>query len=105
MDVCYSSQEAKPNVPTTHGNQNDSVWSNIGNSNSVWMAMSIKVNGVWGDWSIVKIKGERGTDGTSIKIVGVYNDSVTPNLSIDNLLNVSNVDDSEIVWTKTPHTK
>ena len=105
MDVCYSSQEAKPNAPTTHGNQNDSVWSNIGNSNSVWMAMSIKVNGVWGDWSIVKIKGERGTDGTSIKIVGVYNDSVTPNLSIDNLLNVSNVDDSEIVWTKTPHTK
>lgn len=105
MDVCYSSQEAKPNAPTTHGNQNDSVWSNIGDSNSVWMAMSIKVNGVWGDWSIVKIKGERGTDGTSIKIVGVYNDSVTPNLSIDNLLNVSNVDDSEIVWTKTPHTK
>lgn len=105
MDVCYSSQEAKPNAPTTHGNQNDSVWSNIGNSNSVWMAMSIKVNGVWGDWSIVKIKGERGTDGTSIKIVGVYNDLVTPNLSIDNLLNVSNVDDSEIVWTKTPHTK
>lgn len=105
MDVCYSSQEAKPNAPTTHGNQNDSVWSNIGNSNSVWMAMSIKVNGVWGDWSIVKIKGERGTDGTSIKIVGVYNDSGTPNLSIDNLLNVSNVDDSEIVWTKTPHTK
>ena len=105
MDVCYSSQEAKPNAPTTHGNQNDSVWSNIGDSNSVWMAMSIKVNGVWGDWSIVKIKGERGTDGTSIKIVGVYNDSVIPNLSIDNLLNVSNVDDSEIVWTKTPHTK
>ncbi|WP_295723424.1 hypothetical protein [uncultured Leptotrichia sp.] len=105
MDVCYSSQEAKPNEPTTHGIQNDSVWSNNGDSNSIWMAMSIKVNGIWGNWSIVKIKGERGNDGTSIKIVGVYNDSVTPNLSVDNLLNVSNVDNSEIVWTKTPHTK
>lgn len=38
------------------------------------MATSTMSNGVWGDWKISKIKGERGTDGTSLKVLGTLDD-------------------------------
>ena len=77
MDVCYHPSVSKPNAPTTHGSQGTDVntWHDEGNENDRWLAISIKNNGEWGAWSIVKIQGERGEDGTSIKIVGSYNNS------------------------------
>lgn len=45
---------------------------NAGNSRVIWMATSICNNGTWSDWDIVKIKGEKGDSGTSIKIKGSY---------------------------------
>lgn len=38
----------------------------------IWMAISRSVNGIWSNWEISKIKGERGNDGTSITIKGSY---------------------------------
>lgn len=38
--------------------------------NAIWMATATMHNNIWSDWSIVKIKGETGADGTPIHIVG-----------------------------------
>lgn len=47
-------------------------WSNTATENTAWMATSTCKNGKWSAWSIVKIKGERGDDGTSVKVLGRY---------------------------------
>ena len=39
----------------------------------IWMAISRKTAGQWSNWEVSRIKGERGNDGTSIKISGHYN--------------------------------
>lgn len=42
---------------------------------AVYMIMSTCYNGVWSDWTIIRIKGEkgdRGDDGTSVKIEGFF---------------------------------
>ena len=77
VDVCYHPSVSKPSAPTTHGSQGTNVntWHDEGNENDRWLAMSIKNDGTWGPWSIIKIQGERGEDGTSIKIVGSYDNS------------------------------
>ena len=49
-------------------------------SNAIWMATALFHNGVWDDWSVVKIKGEKGNpgekgaDGTSVTILGSLGD-------------------------------
>ena len=74
FDVEFSSVE-NPNAPTGHPNTN-TQWSNIADTNTIWMSTSKNNNGVWGDWQVSKIKGEKGEkgeDGTSIKIKGTKN--------------------------------
>lgn len=43
--------------------------------NPVWMITSVKENGVWSNWNVIKIKGEKGDVGTGIKILG-YKESI-----------------------------
>lgn len=71
FDVEFSSYE-NPSNPSGHPNTN-AQWTNTSSSNTIWMATSTKENGVWSDWQVSKIKGERGEDGTSIKIKGSLN--------------------------------
>lgn len=68
FDVEFSSEET-PTAPSGHPNTN-TAWSNESDENTIWMATSKKSNGVWSDWQVSRIKGENGTDGTSIKIIG-----------------------------------
>lgn len=60
IDVCFSSCDS-PKAPLKHGNQDDECWHNEGTEDDKWMAISLMENGVWGDWSILKIKGEDGS--------------------------------------------
>ena len=68
FDVEYSSLE-NPSAPVGHPNTN-AQWSSEASEDTIWMAQSRLVNGAWTDWQVSKIKGERGEDGTSIKIKG-----------------------------------
>ena len=61
FDVEFSSV-ATPNPPSGHPNTN-TQWSNTSDSTTIWMATSECHNGVWSDWQVVKIKGEKGDDG------------------------------------------
>lgn len=66
-DVEFSSVENNPGNPTDNPNNwkdpNDITdWSNI-----IWRAEREKRNGVYvGDWIVLRIKGEKGEDGTSV---------------------------------------
>lgn len=68
FDVEFSSVD-NPSAPSGHPNTN-SQWTNTASAATIWMATSVKSNGVWGAWQISRIKGEKGEDGTSIKIKG-----------------------------------
>ncbi len=68
FDVEFSSEET-PTAPSGHPNTN-TQWGDTSDENTIWMATSRKSNGVWEDWQVSRIKGENGTDGTSIKIIG-----------------------------------
>lgn len=63
FEVIYSELE-KPETP---GPKTDDEWwtpsegwMDDATPNCIWMATSVKRNGVWGDWDILKIKGEKG---------------------------------------------
>lgn len=64
FDVCYTDYEGIPGEPERHGNQDDYNdyygWHNIGTSGDTWMATSVRSGNEWGDWSILRIKGENG---------------------------------------------
>lgn len=68
FDVEFSSKE-NPTAPSGHPNTN-TQWSNESDETTIWMATSRKRNGLWEDWQVSRIKGEKGQDGTSIKIKG-----------------------------------
>lgn len=68
LDVEFSSLE-NPTDPYGHPNANPD-WSNESTSDTKWMATSECHNGVWSDWNVMHIKGEKGEDGTSVKIDG-----------------------------------
>lgn len=68
FDVEFSSVD-NPSAPSGHPNTN-SQWTNTASKATIWMATAVKNNGVWGAWQISRIKGEKGKDGTSIKIKG-----------------------------------
>lgn len=70
FDVEFSSKE-NPGLPTGHPNTNPD-WSNTSDSTTLWMATSTMNNGVWSDWTMVRIKGEKGDAGTSIQILGSF---------------------------------
>ena len=72
FDVEFSSVE-NPNPPSGHPNTN-SQWSNTADETTIWMATAKKSNGVWDAWQVSRIKGENGTDGTSLSVKGAcYN--------------------------------
>lgn len=70
FDVEFSPEEA-PVAPIGHPNTNPQ-WSNTSSVDTIWMAVSKKSNGVWSDWQISRIKGERGDDGSPITIKGSF---------------------------------
>lgn len=70
FDVEFSSME-NPGAPTGHPNQNAN-WSNTSDSTTIWMATSTMNNGVWSDWQMARIRGEKGDAGTSINILGSF---------------------------------
>lgn len=75
MDYEYSSvanpgtpSKTSPSAPQTNPN-----WSDVATTATIWMAMREIRNGLYAegsDWMVVKIKGEDGRDGTSVKILG-----------------------------------
>ena len=66
VDFEFSSVATNPGNPT----DNASNWHNQGVTDDIWMAVRIKRNGVWGPWSITKIKGENGASpNTSFKSI------------------------------------
>lgn len=67
FDVEFSSV-ANPSAPSGHPNTN-TQWSNAQSTDTIWMATSTKRNGVWSDWSVSKIKGETGKEGTGISSI------------------------------------
>lgn len=106
MDVCYSNSSTRPDAPTTHGIQNNSVWHNDAQIDDIWMAISTRtsITENWGNWEIFRIKGEKGEDGTSIKVVGTYNNSGCE-LSINsNTKEVSGIIESNIKFADSSHT-
>lgn len=68
LEVVFSSSESPAN-PSGHPNVNPE-WSGTADETTIWMSVSQETNGVWGAWQTSRIKGEKGQDGTSIKIVG-----------------------------------
>ena len=106
MDVCYSNSNTRPDAPTTHGIQNNSVWHNDAQIDDIWMAISTRtsITENWSNWEIFRIKGEKGEDGTSIKVVGTYNNSGCE-LSINsNTKEVSGIIESHIKFANSSHT-
>lgn len=75
FDVEFSSEET-PDPPTGHPNTNPD-WSDESDENTLWMATSRKSNGVWSDWQVQKIKGEKGEPGT---------DGVSPNTAFKSIV-------------------
>lgn len=59
------------NYPSSRSN----VWHTTGNDQDIWMAMRVRNNDTWGPWSVLKVKGEQGQSGTSIRIKGTLADS------------------------------
>jgi hypothetical protein len=47
------------------------IWSDDGDSTSIWMATINKANNKWGNWSVTKIKGEKGDAGSAPSCTGV----------------------------------
>lgn len=59
LDVEYSTVAENPGNPT----DNSSNWSNIPSSSAIWMATRTCSNGTWSNWTVSKIKGEKGETG------------------------------------------
>lgn len=106
MDVCYSNSNTRPDAPTTHGTQSDSIWHNDAQPDDIWMAISTRtsITENWSNWEIFRIKGEKGEDGTSLKVVGTYDNSGC-RLVIDNSTkNVTGISESNIKFADSSHT-
>ena len=59
-------------VPLTDGTTKDEwlTQDKLDKKSPIWMAIRYSTNGIWGNWVITRISGEKGTDGNSIKVVG-----------------------------------
>jgi len=78
MDYEFSSKEnpGEPNKKTPSSPELNTNWSNEADTSTIWMAMRQVSNGAYAEgssWKIMKIKGEKGEDGTSVKIKGKLN--------------------------------
>lgn len=107
FDVCFHGGDTEPAAPTVHGSQNgaggwyDDV-SKITNG-AKWMATSTLNNGVWSEWQVVRIQGEKGEDGTSINIRGELDG--TRYTSISELTTLSNGNDKTVGLLLTDGTR
>lgn len=45
-------------------------WNKLPDEKTIWMAVSRFTASAWSEWEVIKVKGEKGTDGKSIKIKG-----------------------------------
>lgn len=104
LDYEFSSAEspgvpskASPSAPEANSN-----WSNAASEDTIWMAMRKVSNGAYeanSTWMIVKIKGEKGEDGTSVDIKGTKDSEAelpsTGNATGDSYL----IDGSLYVWS------
>lgn len=65
MDFCFNASETEPDAPAAdeHPSQTSGGWHDTATEADIWMAISKKSNGVWGDWEVSKIKGEQGDPG------------------------------------------
>lgn len=59
LDIEWSSVEVSPGNPT----DNPENWHNDATPDEWWKAERVKVNGVFGAWQIVKVRGEKGEPG------------------------------------------
>ena len=63
-DVEFSPIETNPGTPDSHPeNWHDPSESNIDWTTMIWRAEREYRNGEWGNWIIMKIKGEQGPQG------------------------------------------
>lgn len=69
-DFEWSAVETNPGNPTT----NPQNWHDPGTPDDWWMAMRKKTNGQWGDWNIMRIKGEKGADGKDAYLLDLDNE-------------------------------
>ena len=63
----------EPQKATPSSNETNPYWSNTATADTIWMAMREVKNGAYkanSSWMIVKIKGEKGADGTSVTPLG-----------------------------------
>lgn len=102
IDVCYSAYTVgRPKSPSElglpHGSQDSDTsiyhWHDSGTENDVWMAISIKAGNEWGDWSVLKIKGENGTNGGWKDVI--YKEFDGTSLQAPNIMNPNNFVDLE----------
>lgn len=65
-DFEFSDQVAQPQTPDI----DPSAWSDVMGVNTIWMAHRSIDNGIFGAWTITKIKGETGDTGKGLDIQG-----------------------------------
>ena len=78
MDYEFSSEEnpgtrGTPQKASPSAAQTNPYWSNTADEHTIWMAMREISNGAYkagSTWMIVKVKGEKGADGTSVTPLG-----------------------------------
>ena len=80
MDFEFSSavNPGTPNKLTPSSSNTNPNWSNTATESTIWMAMRAVSNGEYApssSWMVVKIKGEKGEDGTGVNILGTKSDS------------------------------
>ena len=73
MQIIFSSKET-PQPPSGDYDETDVDWAEESSSETIWMAIRKNKDGIWSAWKTSKIKGEKGDDGTSIKVKGSLDD-------------------------------
>ena len=66
FDVEYCTKETYNNPPFGHPNENIDEWKNTPSADAIWMATSSMKNGSWTDWTISRVKGEKGDPGDGV---------------------------------------
>ena len=96
LDFEYSAEETIPTSPNTGYDPShdfpspNTSWHNDPTSADIWMAMRKKSGGVWGDWEILKVKGEKGE---SPLLADIDNEMDGIGVGTDAVLDVDLIDD------------
>ena len=84
--ILYSDSVTKPSAPTSNI-ADGTTWKETATENTIWMAQRVKKNGVWQAWTVIRVKGENGADGTSVKIKGTCLGHYATNSAFQSALN------------------